>query len=89
MTCVKDSQSSRRSLKHLANEGLIRTSPLSSDARAVALSDRARDLLEASRYERDDRSHQPHQAFYAGVRKPRELTHDTEVSRATSVQRSD
>ena len=32
-----DSQSSRRSLKHLENEGLIRTSPLSSDDRAVTL----------------------------------------------------
>ena len=31
-----DSQSSRRSLKHLENEGLIRTSPLSSDDRAVS-----------------------------------------------------
>ena len=78
----EDSQSSRRSLKHLANEGLIRTSPLSSDDRAVALSDRGRDLLEANRYERDDRSHQPRQAFYAGVRKPRELTHDTKVYQA-------
>jgi len=74
-----DSQSSRRSLKRLENEGLIRTSPLSSDDRAVTLTDRGRDLLEANRYERDDRSHEPRQAFYAGVRKPRELSHDTKV----------
>ena len=77
-----DSQGSRRSLKHLESEGLIRTSPLSSDDRAVTLTDRGRDLLEANRYERDDRSCQPRQAFYAGVRKPRELTHDTKVYRA-------
>jgi DNA-binding PadR family transcriptional regulator len=77
-----DSQSSRRSLKHLEKEGLIRTSPLSSDDRAVTLTDRGRDLLEANRYERDDRIHQPRQTFYAGVRKPRELTHDTRVYRA-------
>lgn len=77
-----DSQSSRRSLKHLETEGLIRTSPLSSDDRAVTLTDRGRDLLEANRYERDDRSHEPRQTFYAGVRKPRELTHDTKVYRA-------
>jgi DNA-binding PadR family transcriptional regulator len=77
-----DSQSSRRSLKHLENEGLIRTSPISSDDRAVALTDRGRDLLEANRYERDDRIHQPRQTFYAGVKKPRELTHDTRVYRA-------
>ena len=47
-----DSPSSRRSFKHLANEGLICTSPLSSDDRAVTLTDRGRDLLEANRHER-------------------------------------
>ena len=75
-----DSHSSRRSLKHLENEGLIRTSPLNSEDRAVALADRGRDLLEANRHERDERSYEPRQAFYAGVRKPRELTHDTKVT---------
>src|SRR5438093_5982712 len=68
-----DSKTSRRSLKYLEKEGLIRTSPLSSDDRAVTLTDRGRDLLEANRYVRDDRIHQPRQTFYAGVRKPREL----------------
>ncbi len=52
-----DSQSSRRSLKHLEKEGLIRTSALSSDDRAVTLTDRGRDLLEARRWPlRDGRS---------------------------------
>jgi len=51
-----DSQGSRRSLKHLENEGLIRTSPLSSEDRAVTLTDRGRDLLEVNRSERDDRT---------------------------------
>ena len=78
----EDSQSWRRSLKHLENEGLIKTTPLSSDDRAVTLTDRGRDLLEANRYEREDRTCQPRQTFYAGVRKPRELTHDTRVYRA-------
>ena len=77
-----DSQSSRRSLKHLEKEGLIRTSPLSSDDRAVTLTDRGRDLLEANRYERHDRIHEPRQTFHAGLRKPRELTHDIKVYRA-------
>ena len=54
-----DSQNSRRSLKHLEKEGLIRTSPLSSDDRAVTLTDRGRDLLEANRYERHDRTTSP------------------------------
>lgn len=66
----------------LAGEGLVRTSPLSSDDRAVTLTDRGRDLLEADRYERDDRIHQFRQTFYASVRKPRELTRDTNVYRA-------
>ena len=75
-------EDSRRAQRHLEQEGLLRTSPLSSDDRAVVLTDRGRDLLEAHRYERDDRSHEPRQAFWAGLRKPRELTHDTQVYRA-------
>ncbi len=77
-----DSQRSRRSLKHLENEGLIRTSPLSADDRAVVLTERGRDLLEANRAPREERSWEPRQTFYAGLRKPRELTHDTQVYRA-------
>ena len=77
-----DSQNSRRSLKHLEKKGLIRTSPLSSDDRAVTLTDRGRDLLDANRYERHDRTHEPRQTFHTGIRKPRELTHDTKVYRA-------
>lgn len=72
----------RKAQRHLEQEGLLRTSPLSSDDRAVALTDRGRDLLEANRYERDDRSREPRQTFWAGLRKPRELTHDTQVYRA-------
>jgi hypothetical protein len=68
--------------RHLEQEGLLRKSPLSSDDRAVVLTDRGRDLLEANRYERDDRPHEPRQTFWAGLRKPRELTHDAKVYRA-------
>lgn len=82
-----DTQSSQRTLKRLENDGLVRTSPISSEDRAVTLTDRGRDLLETNRYDRDDRSHEPRQAFYSGVRKPRELTHDTKVYRA--YQRAD
>jgi DNA-binding MarR family transcriptional regulator len=74
-----DSSNPRRSISHLEDEGLIRTSPLSSDDRAVVLTDRGRDLLEANRHERPERSYEPRQTFYAGLRKPRELTHDTKV----------
>lgn len=74
--------SSGPSVRHLESEGLIRTSPLSSDDRAVTLTDRGRDLLDANRYERIDREHEPRQSFHAGLRKPRELTHDSKVYRA-------
>lgn len=74
----------RRGLRHLEEEGLLRMSLLSSDDRAVVLTERGRDLLEANRHEQHDRSWEPQQAFYAGLRKPRELTHDSKVYRAYS-----
>jgi hypothetical protein len=67
-----DSSNPRRSLRHLEDEALIRRSPLSSDDRAIVLTERGRDLLEANRYERPERSYEPRQTFYAGLRKPRE-----------------
>jgi hypothetical protein len=75
-------EGTRKGLHHLEREGLARTSPLSSDDRAVVLTDRGRDLLEANRQKREDRTWEPRQTFYAGLRKPRELTHDTKVYRA-------
>jgi len=77
-----ESSNPRRSVRHLEDEGLIRRSLLSSDDRAIVLTERGRNLLEANRYERPERSHEPRQAFYAGLRKPRELTHDSKVYRA-------
>jgi hypothetical protein len=35
-----------------------------------------------NRHERQDRSLEPRQAFYAGLRKRRELTHDSQIYRA-------
>jgi hypothetical protein len=75
-------EDTRRAQRHLEREGLLHTSPLSSADRAVVLTDRGRDLLEANRYERQERSSEPRQRFYAGLRKPRELTHDSTVYRA-------
>jgi hypothetical protein len=72
----------RRGVRHLEAEDLVRTSPLSSDDRAVVLTERGRELLEANRSARGERSHEPRQTFYAGLRKPRELTHDAKVYRA-------
>jgi hypothetical protein len=48
----------------------------------VTLTDRGPDLLEANRYAPEDRTQEPRQAFYAGLRKPRELTHDAKIYRA-------
>ena len=77
-------EDTRRAQRHLEQEGLLRSSALSADDRAVVLTDRGRDLLEANRHQRHDRSCEPQQAFYAGLRKPRELTHDSKVYRAYS-----
>jgi hypothetical protein len=75
-------EDTRRALRHLEREGLLRTSLLSSDDRAVVLTDRGRDLLEANRHERHEHSWEARQAFHAGLRRPRELTHDSKVYRA-------
>jgi hypothetical protein len=72
----------RDSVKHLEAEGLLSRRRSGPDERVTFLSNRGRDLLEASRWERDDRSPRPDQAFYAGLRKPRELGHDSQVYRA-------
>ena len=67
------------SLEHLIDEGLVRTVPLDGHDRGVTLTDRGRDLLEANRRDRDD---DRHQEFYAGVNRPRELSHDAQLYRA-------
>jgi hypothetical protein len=78
-----DARKPHQSVRHLEDEGLIRRSPLDAKDRAVAITERGRDLLEANRsMPRDERTHEPRQAFYAGLRKPRELTHDVKVYRA-------
>lgn len=77
-----DGRKPHQSIRHLEDSGLIRRSPLDANDRAVVLTDRGRDLLEANRtIPRDDRT-RDRQEFYAGLRKPRELTHDVKVYRA-------
>jgi hypothetical protein len=78
-----DARKPHQSVRHLEDEGLVRRSPLDANDRAVVLTQRGRDLLEANRsMPRDERTPEPRQAFYAGLRKPRELTHDVKVYRA-------
>jgi hypothetical protein len=69
-------------LRHLREQGLIRTVPLHGQRDvAVALTDHGRDLLESHRRDREG-SHDHRQAFYADVKKPREVEHDVQVYRA-------
>jgi hypothetical protein len=66
-------------LRHLREQGLIATVRL--DGRrdvAVVLTDRGRDLLEAHR----ERDQDPHQEFYSGLKRERELEHDAQIYEA-------
>jgi len=69
-------------LRHLREQGLVRTVPLHGHREhAVVLTDRGRDLLESHRRDRDgSRDHS--QAFYAELKKPREVEHDAQIYRA-------
>jgi hypothetical protein len=69
-------------LRHLRENGLIDTiaRPGHGD-RIVTLTERGRDLLEAQRWPSQGGGG-ARQAFYAGVRKQRELEHDVQVYRA-------
>ena len=69
-------RSAQKGLDHLLASGLLERIPLERrDDDVVALTDRGRNLLEANRCEH---AGEPRQAFYAGLRKPRELTHDVQ-----------
>jgi hypothetical protein len=66
-------------LRHLREQGLIQTVRI--DGRrdvAVVLTDRGRDVLESHR----DRDQEPRQAFYSGLKREREVEHDSQVYRA-------
>ena len=59
--------SARDSVKHLEAEGLFEPPPVRTGRTGRVSLDRGRILLEASRWERDERSRRPVQAFYAGL----------------------
>jgi hypothetical protein len=66
-------------LRHLREQGLIETVRiLGYREQAVVLTDRGRDLLEAHR----DRERSHDQAFYAGLKRERELEHNAQLYRA-------
>jgi len=64
------------SLRHLRDQGLVRSVSLDGRERAVTLTDRGEHLLNAHRRDRDD---ERQQAFHADVLRPRELTHDASL----------
>jgi DNA-binding PadR family transcriptional regulator len=71
-------------LRNLREQGLVSTIPAPGQDRAyVMLTERGRELLEASRRSPDKpNGSEPRQEFYRGLQKPRELTHDAQVYRA-------
>jgi hypothetical protein len=73
-------RSAQKSLDHLQASGLVERIPLERrHDDVVVLTDRGRDLLEANRCKH---AGEPQQAFYAGLRKPRELSHEVQTYRA-------
>jgi hypothetical protein len=69
-------------LRHLREQGLIRTVPLIDRDRrttVVTLTNEGRDLLESARRPVADDARQ---AFHAGIARPRELSHDAQLYRA-------
>lgn len=79
---LRDAERRPRDLRHLRELGLVETRPYvvgKTRTRLVTLTPRARDVLERAR--RDPRAASA-QAFYAGVKKPRELAHDAQLYRA-------
>jgi len=83
----------RGDLHHLRKSGLVQTIPaLGRDRALVVLTERGRALLEANRrppanaerprHTGERVTHDARQEFYAGLRKPKELTHDAQVYRA-------
>jgi len=66
-------------LRHLRDEGLAEFVKVGGRERAVTLTDPGRHVLETHRGDREDGREQ---AFYAGVSRERELSHDVQVYRA-------
>jgi DNA-binding MarR family transcriptional regulator len=74
-------------IDRLSEAGLVETVAIDGgDQRAVALTREGRELLEASRLDRDG---EPRQAFHARLCRPRELSHDMQVYRAYQREAGD
>src|SRR5438309_7234242 len=75
-------------LRHLREEGLIRTERLEGHRDvAVVLTKEGRNVLESNRHDhsldhRQEHQHDSRQEFYAGLKKSRDVEHDSQVYRA-------
>jgi DNA-binding MarR family transcriptional regulator len=79
---LRDADTRPRDLRHLRDVGLVDTSPYvvgKARTHLVTLTPRGREFLEQARRPRDPEAAQ---RFYAGVNKPRELSHDAQLYRA-------
>lgn len=68
-------------LQHVRDVGLVRTMPYvvgNTRTTLVTLTEQGRAVLEEARQDHD----RDHQVFYAGIAKPRELSHDAQLHRA-------
>jgi hypothetical protein len=63
-------------LNHFRDEGLVETVDLGDDERGVVLTKDGRHLLASHTLDREDKAPQ---AFYAGVSRPREIDHDSNL----------
>jgi hypothetical protein len=72
----QDLDTDHDTLRHLRDEGLVDTVDLGGDERALTLTKEGRDLLDSHTLERDGGTPQ---AFHAGVNRPREIEHDSNL----------
>lgn len=72
----QDLDTDHDTLRHLRDEGLVETVDFGGDESGLTLTKEGCDLLDANSLERDRRTHQ---AFQAGISRPREIDHDSNL----------
>jgi hypothetical protein len=72
----QDLDTDNDTVRHLRDEGLVETVDLGRDERALTLTKEGRDLLDSHRLGRDGEAPP---AFHAGVSRPREIDHDSNL----------
>ena len=72
----QDLDTDHDTVRHLRDEGLVETVDLGEDGRGLTLTKEGCDLLDSQTLERDGGTEQ---AFHAGVSRPRELEHDSNL----------